>query len=78
MTLYFEDNRTVPLRLVLLNLGVTVALGVAGGVLTMIAQRIGPREEPAVDIADSDALTREQAVALVSRMTGQYGNWVQT
>jgi hypothetical protein len=42
----------------------------------MIAQRIGPREEPAADIADSDALTREQAAALVSRMTGQYGHWV--
>jgi hypothetical protein len=51
-----------------------VALGVAGGVLTMIAQRIGPREEPAADVADSDALTREQAAALVSRMTGQYGH----
>jgi LppP/LprE lipoprotein len=33
-------------------------------------------EEPTPRITGSDVLTREQAAALVSRMTGQYGNWV--
>jgi LppP/LprE lipoprotein len=106
---------TRPPRLVLLSLGVTVALGIAIGLL-MIAQESGTREkptaptagsevstqgtearqkptastagseactqgtevreEPTAPTAGSDVLTREQAAALVSRMTGQYGNWV--
>ena len=86
---------TRPPRLVLLSLGVTVALGIAIGLL-MIAPESGTREkptaptagsevstqgteareEPTAPTADSDVLTREQAAALVSRMTGQYGNWV--
>lgn len=77
------------------SLGVTVALGLAIGLL-MIDQESGirekptaptaaseagtqiteAREEPAAPTAGSDVLTRAQAAALVSRMTGQYGNWV--
>jgi LppP/LprE lipoprotein len=64
-----------PPRLVLLSLGLTVALGVAGGVLVIVAGD-KPRERPSADVAAPNALTREQAATLVARKTGQYGHWV--
>jgi LppP/LprE lipoprotein len=42
----------------------------------IITQGTAAREEPTPRITSSDVLTRKQAAALVSRMTGQYGNWV--